>query len=502
MKRATALKKGAFSKAILPEGTGNLFLIALASIAFNYYMPVTALKDLWFLGLIIFYLRSDDEPFWLAVMLILNDGFAGFFGIRGVEISSLGLPDFELGHIYVIALVFKVVMKGDYIAPFYRNWLVVLSLFIAVLFIRGAMEGIPYEYNIYLRTIRNIFPFLLFPLIPGLMVKTVQYERLFSFIFLLAIVAFFTQLFSIAAGSSPMVMLGLREGPLIMDLDEREWRGLFNSGVNLMALFASLFYLASAKEVYPRVYLYIIMIVVSSTIFFSATRGWIIGFALIVLLFFIFIQKVNLKRLFAFLIIATVSLQIITLNPRFRTQFNNAIRRTLTIETVIEGDLTAGGTVSRITEQGPVVMRVWRESPFIGWGFSDTYYEYYNTHVGNQTILLHSGVVGYALLLLFVLFFLFRLWQLSLVTYGRGVYSSSLLVFPIFFLGWFFIHSTSGQQFGYTTGYIFAIPQSIWFAFGATLYRAINRDLNAHARRKKHTSSGRNRYRRLRIARS
>lgn len=482
----------------LPPRTVELLALTGFSIIVNYYVPVTLFKDIWFIGLIVFYLRSHDEPFWLALMLILNDGFASFFGIRGVEISSLGVPDFEFGHLYVLALAYKVVMRDKKIPIFYSNWLAIFYWFIIILIIRGLIDGLPQEYNIFLRTIRNIFPLLLFFLIPSILIKTEDYERLFSYVFLISVVAFITQMISILTGSTPMVLLGLKEGVIVDDLSDREWRGLFNIGINLMAFFGALFYLAAKKEVFPRAYLYAILIMVYSTVFFSATRGWIVGFGLVLILFFLFLQIVNFKRLLTFTILAAVALQLLLINPRIRTQFNNAIRRTMTLEAVLEGDLSAGGTASRATDQGPAVMKIWRESPLIGWGFSDTYYKHYNIHVGNQTILLHSGIAGFILLTIFIIWFFFKLWRLSIATRIRGEYSSALLVFPIFFVGWFFIHSTSGQQFGYTTGFIFAIPQSIWLAFGATLHRTIDNSLNATT--SKHTPPSRNRYRRLRIA--
>jgi hypothetical protein len=43
----------------------------------------------------------------------------------------------------------------------------------------------------------------------------------------------------------------------------------------------------------------------------------------------------------------------------------------------------------------------------------------------------------------------------------------SLRVFVIFFLGWFVIHSTSGQHFSYALMPTYTIVQAIFFSFGA-----------------------------------
>jgi hypothetical protein len=43
-------------------------------------------------------------------------------------------------------------------------------------------------------------------------------------------------------------------------------------------------------------------------------------------------------------------------------------------------------------------------------------------------------------------------------------------MFIIFLSGWFFIHSTSGQQFNYVGMPAKIIPQAIFFSFGAFRY--------------------------------
>ena len=460
-------------KSVIPKGIGKFLIFIFVSIAANYFSPIIIIKDLWFLLLIYLYTQSTDEPFWLALMLVLNDGFMSFFGVRGVLLESFGIPDFEISHFYLLAVMYKVAQKPKKAYVFYDNWLRILLGLIIILVIWGFSQGIPDDYSIGLRTLRVIYPLLLFYYIPKILTEPADYERLFSFVFIIALLGFVTQVFSVLVGAGPRVIFGISEGRIMDDLTVRAWRGFYNSSSSLIAFMAAMFYLVSSRKVFPKLYLQVIMIAIYVSILLSATRGWIVGFGISAVLFFLFIQKVDIKQIAAFFIIAFIALQVLMLHPRMQIQISNAIERTLTLEALIEGDLTAGGTASRADIQGPAVMVIWEQSPFIGWGFSDVYYKNYNVHVGNQTILLHSGIIGALLLLGFFAFFFFKLYYLSMNIRKKHPYSLSLLVFPVFFLGWFFIHSTSGQHFGYTTSYINALPQSIFLGFGATIYRQI-----------------------------
>ena len=78
---------------------------------------------------------------------------------------------------------------------------------------------------------------------------------------------------------------------------------------------------------------------------------------------------------------------------------------------------------------------------------------------------MHSGVVGVLLVILFLGLFVIRLASLALHT-GDKVY----YVFGMFLMGWFLIHSTSGQHFAFYGLPGSAISQAFFFCFGAFIY--------------------------------
>lgn len=164
---------------IIPADTGKLLLLVIVSIFFNYTIPIDFVKDVWFLFIMYLYVKSKDEVFWLAVMLILNDGFLGFFGIRGIQITSFRIPDFELGHLYIILAFLKINKTRAEISIFYHTWLIILFIFILFLILLGFSLGIPSDYSIFLRTLRVVFPFFLIYLVPKLLTTNYDYERFF-----------------------------------------------------------------------------------------------------------------------------------------------------------------------------------------------------------------------------------------------------------------------------------------------------------------------------------
>jgi hypothetical protein len=108
------------------------------------------------------------------------------------------------------------------------------------------------------------------------------------------------------------------------------------------------------------------------------------------------------KNVIAFVTAIGFFLIIIFISPQIGNQVEVASKRLATIGDLARGDLTAGGTLSRLTERGPRVMEGFKNSTIIlGAGYSDLYFEYADGHVGFQNILLHSGVIGFFIFISF-----------------------------------------------------------------------------------------------------
>jgi hypothetical protein len=126
-----------------------------------------------------------------------------------------------------------------------------------------------------------------------------------------------------------------------------------------------------------------------------------------------------------------------------------SFQRLQAVESIAQGDITAEGTLQRLSERSPRVMKKFMENPLIGFGFSNEGAEYFDEHVANQTMLLSSGLFGYGLFLFSWLYFIGYIFLLNKSLNQYNPYKKRILVFIVGFLGLFFIHSTSGRIFGF-----------------------------------------------------
>jgi O-antigen ligase len=94
-------------------------------------------------------------------------------------------------------------------------------------------------------------------------------------------------------------------------------------------------------------------------------------------------------------------------------------------------------------------MKKFWESPIIGLGFTDEYYENQDGHVGNQNILLNVGIFGYILLIGLFIRISRKIWKMSRRMEFRIYENRAPLVYLFGLIAIFIIHSSSGQFWGY-----------------------------------------------------
>jgi hypothetical protein len=453
------------------------FLVFVAvTIMVTYYMP-SFISLIWYIILLILYWKSKDEPFWLAFFLITVDGFIGFLGVYTVAIKLIpGLPSIELAQFYILLSVIKAYRIKRQPFMFYNNYFLILFFYLIFMIIWGQIMGFSGGIRDYFRIAKLTVPFLLFYSLPRLLRDIESYRLLFSFIFMTLILAFAAQLFTLLTGLAPARAFDLTAEQLS---EAGEYRGFYNVGVTLLGLFGALFFLASREhKSFKQLYLFVLIISAYGMAFLSATRGWMLSFSIIIIMAFSLTSGIGKKKLAGFIIFAAIAITLGLSNSKISEQINFATGRLNTLKSLSEGDITAEGTLSRLETRGPRVMKVFQESPLFGWGFSDTARKYADTHVGNQTLLLNSGVIGFIILIGFMFYFSIKLLLLYFQKKKHSPFKTALPVFVIFLLGWFIIHSTSGQHFNYMGIPAQIMPQAIFFSFGALVYCTIKANNN------------------------
>lgn len=435
----------------------------------TYYAP-NPVKVSWYVIILAAYYFSKNEALWLAVFLAISDGFMSFFGLYTVTFNLLpGLPAMEISQVYIVLTVIKAAGKRINARIFYNKYLQVLFVYLLFSIIWGQMMGLSGELNVYFRVLKGVLPMMLFYSIPRLFVDQTSYDRLFHIIFVIVLAAFAAQLITLLIGLSPLDMAGLNTGEA--EEGNRDFRVFFSANCTLIGLFGALYYLnMRVVRYWHRILFYSVVFASLAMAVLSATRGWIIGFSIILALGFLLAGITKAKRIAEFAVVVSPLIFIAVSNPTIRDQLTFSSERLGKMESIAEGDLSAGGTLQRLDLRSNRVMEGWRQNPVFGWGLSDKGYLYGDGHVGNQSLLAMSGVIGFVLLNGFLAFFSIKLINRYFSSGRFNSRDKSLLVFIVFLAGWFFIHSTSGQQFNYVGMPAKIIPQAIFFSFGAFRY--------------------------------
>ncbi|MCS7035952.1 MAG: O-antigen ligase family protein [Saprospiraceae bacterium] len=448
------------------------FFWLVVAIAATYYLPEFARTPLYVLMLIA-YARSSNEPMWLALFLTVGDGVWGFFNPYEAVTKLLpGLPGIEFEQLYVLAAFIKSLRKESPEPMFHRGLLRMMGVYIILLVLQGYAVGLSPALNVQFRLVKFLLPLTLLYSLPRLLRTEEDYRELFFYVFPMVFLALFAQVFTIATSLTPSQALGVMK-KVWFTVDVKKgytYRGFYSDNSVLLGYFGT-FYWLTRPGFFDRRYLFSVLAAAALCVVLSATRGWIIGFTLSLVLFLILVEKLSLKQTFSLGMVGTLAVVLLLQIPVIEKQFANAFERFSTLQKLAGGDVTAGGTLSRLNERSPRVMDKWSESPISGWGFSDEFFKYGDFHVANQNILLHAGIIGAILMLVFILGYhgtlFLRSWQMP-----RGApHKQSLLVWCTFFPGWFFIHSTSGQKFAFYADPTAGMVIGVYLTLGALVYR-------------------------------
>lgn len=449
----------------------TIFLVLLISttiVVTYFYSGVITI--IWYLAVLVLYSVSKNEALWLAFFLSTVDGFMGFMGLYSITLRIIpDLPGIELAQFYVVIALIKAISKRKSPGLFYFKYLQVMFFYVIFMILWGQISGFSGGLNTYLRVLKLVLPLTLFYSIPVLFSDEKSYERFFSLVFFILIVAFLTQLFTLLTGIEPAGSTYINEE---LFSEPGTFRGFFNAAATLLSLFGALYYLSLRdQKAFSQGVLYLVISSALGMAIISATRGWIIGLSMVLIIQATVLFTMGRKSI-PWLVIFIIVVFIAGMsNPKIRKQVEYSRERVMTLSSITEGDSSASKTLYRLNVRGPTVMNVWKQKPLFGWGFSDTFWIYGDGHVGNQNILLFSGIVGFLLLIGFLIWFSYIMLRRFIQSRRIRKPHPGFLAFPVFLLGWFVIHSTSGQQFGFSGLPLHIIPQAVFFSFGALLYQ-------------------------------
>lgn len=428
------------------------FIIGLfvVSVLFSYFSP-TPVKYAFFTGLLLYAYKSNNSPVMLAFFVLLffppgyllnsNDLVGGL-----PKFSLFGLRDVTFHEIFIIVVLFKALAikgKPKIIVP---NALIVY--FFTTLLILVFSIIVEIDLIQMLKSLRYILPITLFFSLSYLFSSKGAIHDFFRYILPFSAIILLSQLFMVLTGLHLSQLFGGNFGVLSAAIDVQENLARPNYATHLLTLNIAVgFYLQSLRKNSQSRILrapWIFSMISIIAIFFTATRGYALGAVVIVFIYAIIGKRVKISKLLLSLAILFIILISISL---LSNQITHSLERLLTVFYLFDGDLSAGGTLRRLTDYLPEMLEIFYRSPLWGYGFTSTFFENSNAHVAFANILLQSGLIGFLIINAIYISLILKSisWYLE---FKDSFYLLSFAVLTALFL----IHSTSYAVFSYLLG--------------------------------------------------
>ncbi len=447
------------------------FLLVFVFTIIVVYRTNIAITNIYFILITAIAFKSEKDFFWVAFYILIYS-YPGRLFYGADQALHYRLPLYKIlsgislgfNDIFPLALFLKVIIKKKTNVMKNKWFIAFIALFFIYLVI-SITWGL--SSNNFIKPMRNFIQLLIyFPIV--YLIKRDDIQIFIYLISLIVVLGFcFTIFFYINGTSFGSFFSG-------QNLERHSWRheikeieSFEGSGVNryidslnilFTALTTSWYFLLSKSKMFNKNYLSIIIMASLFIIVLSGTRGWNIGFIMVIVfpIIFLKLKKNIIYRIMLSGIVLTIG--IASYQP-FRIQISNAFLRLATLEKVVQGDVSAGGTSSRVDEGQRYIDMTIKESPLFGFGFSDRAQKYYNSDTGMFTTFLEIGFFGLIILSIVALRYLAFLKSITRKNKYYGV-------FVIGFLSMLFMHSTTNIMFT-LIGTLYA---SYWtpFYFGVT----------------------------------
>lgn len=436
----------------------QFYSLFFLTVFFVYYTP-SIFNKLYFILLLVFFGNSKKDYFWFVFVFILVSEPGGLFG-GGSAAYTHRIPlynimpgvSFDFFDLFFISAFIKALIKGTRVKLILKKPLTLLLFYLIFLFLMSLFIGM--NFNLITAWLRKFTVFTLFFSFPHLVYKKEDFYKVMHLVFPIVFIIIFAQFFHLFTGNR---LRGFMSGQSTASIIELQGTNGYTdfirpTSIGVMLIFFcfifTLFLMEKKDYAGKRSYLYLIFVLCFLAEFLTASRSWIVMFVVVLFLYSIFIaekQDLFVRLIVIFVLLFTSYLLI----PRLKYSVDNSLRRLSTLEALVQGDVTADGTLIRIDRRLPKVLEGFEKKPVFGWGFSETYQKYTDYHVGTFNVALQVGIVG------LMVFLFLGIRYLKMITFTRkrltknNVLKKPLLVLLISFLGMLILQSTTFVFFSY-----------------------------------------------------
>lgn len=401
-----------------------LFSISLF-ICYNY----TNFVKILFFSLIFahYWITNKNNYFYLAFFSVIIASPGGLFSEASIEgisaFSSLPYVSFGKGitlrisEIFFILAFFKSfrykvssIYNFEIKVIIKKFFIVILTLYVYLLFI-SLFYGISFKtftiflrgnffflyFIIFIRQIRNINDLIMFSLL------------IFPFTFF----ELFTQIYQFVFNESFIKVINLYAEDTIIYEEGFIRAANYGYEINIFTLVVSALLIDKAKLFRFRMYFWLVLFTSLLCVINGMTRQLIVVLILFLIFFLIVYKPVKLKYILYFLCSGFLILVIIffisnvDINKIFSASYDRFISA---FEFSGEGVKFHGTLQTRTEERLPKVLNAIDKSFLFGYGFSDEFFEYVDSHIGGWiNSILQGGIVGQ----IFYVYFIYLLVKIN-----------------------------------------------------------------------------------------
>lgn len=413
-------------------------------------------------GLLVLFYYSKHDYFWFAFFFMIFD--APGYILHAFDISNnLGMYGLPLGadrnlaytEIFVLFAFLKALVKGQpHKFIFHSIYIGLVVVILYILFVTFAYEVSP---NRLFRGIRGTLPFLLLYAIPKLMNNLQDFNKHYLLLLPFVFVVIGIQLLELFTNVRTVTLLGGKLNTideLLADgIGISVIRPLYSFYILEWILIGVLFLITFRRDRISEKFKMLLAFLAVFSVFLSATRGVLLAMLIMYVFYWVFVQR-RLTRIVSFAIGFFIALAFVfsisSYSDVFSGQLQGSLQRMLTLESLIQGDITAEGTLGRISVRVPIIMERIEENPIFGYGFSETYWQYHDGHIGHHNMILNSGFIGYIIFWLGIIFFVGKNLTIFISIHSTNSNRRLILLPIVALLGLLIHHSTTYTIFSYS----------------------------------------------------
>ena len=433
------------SKIIIYRSIAIILLFAL-TVYMVYYSPEGVDKLFCALLLVLFW-YSKSNYFWFAFFIIVSSYPAGLF-TESTSVSLRRLPSyspipsmsFSLMDLFLIVALFKAIIRGKKIILIDIFKIKKIALILPFIVVISFFYGITLKMFLN-QTVRGLFFYTLFFSFPALIPNKKEVYKFMLMFFPFVFLELIAQLYTINTGNEFGNLF--REGALISirDPNTGEIRAIPIGYIIMRLAFVFAFVLLETKEkIIPKFYALLVIIISLISVVLAETRSSITMFVFIFVFYFIMVAKKKPNAILQLFIVGVIFLMILDMTSIFNLNsiVGSSYNRYVGAVSVEEGSMKVEDTFdNRISNRLPRLLDAIGKSVFVGYGFSDKYFEAYDPHLGGVIVgILQVGILGYFFYIVFIVNIFRKCFKYIKKLRDDNSFKNQIKVFLVCFFGY------------------------------------------------------------------